>query len=519
MTKFFLNFNLFLEDEDSSLNFTNIKSFMLKLKSTNSEKLNSVGLVLSVNDGVAKIIGLKSIRAGELVIFSNDVKGMALNLEKNIVGVMIFGNDRNVRQGDIATRSFSIIKVPVGLNLKANVIDSLGNSLMDVNFLNSDQEYYNVDVKAPGIITRKSVHQPLQTGIMAIDSMVPVGLGQRELVIGDKQTGKTALCVDTIINQKNQTLKINCIYVAIGQKRSIIAQLVNRLKMENAYEYTTIVSATASDAASLQFLAPYSGCAVGEWFRNNGLHALIIYDDLSKQAVAYRQMSLLLRRPPSREAYPGDVFYLHSRLLERAAKLNENFKSGSLTALPIVETQAGDVSAFIPTNVISITDGQIFLESELFNKGIRPAINVGLSVSRVGSTAQVACMRSISGTLKLELAQFREVEAFISFASELDETTKATLNKGSRLVELLKQKQYFPLDVLSQIILIYTGIKGYLDNLKVEQIENFKSWMLAEIRNDLSGWLINFDIQKKITNKNLDFYIIQKLNMFQKVAQ
>ena len=498
-----------------SKDYSKIKKFMLKLKWVGSRKLNSIGVVLSVNDGVAKVIGLKKIRAGELVIFSNNMKGMALNLEKNIVGVIIFGNDRNVKQGDLATRSFSIIKVPVGKNLKGNVIDSLGNSLTDSNFLVKDQEYYNIDTKAPGIITRKSVHEPLQTGIMAVDSMVPIGLGQRELVIGDKQTGKTAICVDTIINQKNQKNPINCVYVAIGQKRSIIAQLVNRLKIENAFNYTTIVSATASDAASLQFLAPYSGCAVGEWFRNNGAHALVIYDDLSKQAVAYRQMSLLLRRPPSREAYPGDVFYLHSRLLERAAKLNESFKFGSLTALPIVETQAGDVSAFIPTNVISITDGQIFLESELFNRGIRPAINVGLSVSRVGSVAQVACMRSISGTLKLELAQYREVEAFISFASELDEATKATLNKGSRLVELLKQKQYFPLSSMSQIILVYAGIKGYLDNLKVEQIDTFKGWMLLELEKDSTGWLANFDVHKKFTNKSIDFYITQKLGNFQ----
>jgi len=501
-----------------SKNYTKIKNFMLKLKKISSTKLNSVGVVLSVTDGVAKVIGLKKVRAGELVIFSNNMKGMALNLEKNVVGVIIFGNDRNVRQGDIATRSFSIIRVPVGENLKGNVIDSLGNSLTDNNFLKKDQEFYNVDTKAPGIITRKSVHEPLQTGIMAVDSMVPIGLGQRELVIGDKQTGKTAICVDTIINQKNQKMPINCVYVAIGQKRSVIAQLVNRLKVENAFSYTTIVSATASDAASLQFLAPYSGCAVGEWFRNNGAHALVIYDDLSKQAVAYRQMSLLLRRPPSREAYPGDVFYLHSRLLERAAKLNETFKFGSLTALPIVETQAGDVSAFIPTNVISITDGQIFLESELFNKGIRPAINVGLSVSRVGSVAQVACMRSISGTLKLDLAQYREVEAFISFASELDDATKATLNKGSRLVELLKQKQYFPLNSMSQIILVYAGIKGYLDNLKVDQIESFKSWMLSEIIKDSTGWLANFDVHKKFTNKSIDFYITQKLINFQKLT-
>jgi len=454
----------------------------------------------------------------ELLNFVNNVKGAALNIETTWVGAINFSSDKYVKQNDQVTRSFSVIKIPVGENLKGNVIDSLGNTLTSNNFITNNQEYYNLETKAPGIITRKSVHQPLQTGIIAIDSMVPIGLGQRELIIGDKQTGKTAIAIDTIINQKYQENKVSCVYVAIGQKRSTVAQLINRLKRENALEYTIAVSATASDAAALQFLAPYAGAAVGEWFRNNGQHALVIYDDLSKQAVAYRQMSLLLRRPPSREAYPGDVFYLHSRLLERAAKLNETFNFGSLTALPIVETQAGDVSAFIPTNVISITDGQIFLETELFNKGIRPAINVGLSVSRVGSVAQVASMRGISGTLKLELAQYREVEAFISFASELDDATKATLNKGSRLVELLKQPQYAPIDVASQVILVYSGIKGYLDNLKIDQISTFKNWLLSEIEKDKLGWLVNFDITKKITTKNLDFYITQKLSNFEKIA-
>ena len=504
-----------LENIQNNLNF-----FFNSIKKENETYFKDAGLVLSINDGVAKILGLNKIRSGELVNFKNNLKGMALNLELHSVGVIIFGSDREVSQGDYVTRSFSIIQVPVGRSLEGTVVDSLGNFLLETENKNNNKfEFYNVESKAPGIISRKSVHEPLLTGITAIDSMIPVGLGQRELIIGDKQTGKTAIAVDTIINQKIDEKKksinqINCIYVAVGQKKSTVAQLVNRLKNENALSFTTIVSATASDSASLQFLAPYSGCAMGEWYRNNGFHALVIYDDLSKQAVAYRQMSLLLRRPPSREAYPGDVFYLHSRLLERAAKLNQTFKFGSLTALPIVETQAGDVSAFIPTNVISITDGQIFLESELFNKGIRPAINVGLSVSRVGSAAQVKCMRSISGTLKLELAQYREVEAFISFASELDDATKATLNKGQRLVELLKQPQFSPIDIVSQIILVYSGIKGYLDSLKVESIVNYKEWMLKEIQND-KDWLKNIDINSPFTTKNIDFYITQKLNSFE----
>ena len=504
-----------LENIQNNLNF-----FFNSIKKENETYFKDAGLVLSINDGVAKILGLNKIRSGELVNFKNNLKGMALNLELHSVGVIIFGSDREVSQGDYVTRSFSIIQVPVGRSLEGTVVDSLGNFLLETENKNNNKfEFYNVESKAPGIISRKSVHEPLLTGITAIDSMIPVGLGQRELIIGDKQTGKTAIAVDTIINQKIDEKKksinqINCIYVAVCQKKSTVAQLVNRLKNENALSFTTIVSATASDSASLQFLAPYSGCAMGEWYRNNGFHALVIYDDLSKQAVAYRQMSLLLRRPPSREAYPGDVFYLHSRLLERAAKLNQTFKFGSLTALPIVETQAGDVSAFIPTNVISITDGQIFLESELFNKGIRPAINVGLSVSRVGSAAQVKCMRSISGTLKLELAQYREVEAFISFASELDDATKATLNKGQRLVELLKQPQFSPIDIVSQIILVYSGIKGYLDSLKVESIVNYKEWMLKEIQND-KDWLKNIDINSPFTTKNIDFYITQKLNSFE----
>jgi F-type H+-transporting ATPase subunit alpha len=437
------------------------------------------GTVLSIGDGIATVWGLHNVQAGELVHFGKGVKGMALNLEKNKVGIVVFGNDREIVQGCFVKRTFSIVSVSVGFELLGRVIDSLGNSID--GGINLKRTFNNkVDVKAPGIMPREAVRQPMQTGIKAIDSMVPIGRGQRELIIGDRQTGKTAIAVDTIINQRNNTdTPVFCIYVAVGQKRSTVAQICERLSNEGVAKFTTIVAATASDAASLQFLAPYSGCALGEWFRDNGMHALVIYDDLSKQAVAYRQMSLLLRRPPSREAYPGDVFYLHSRLLERAAKMNPDYLGGSLTALPIVETQAGDVSAYIPTNVISITDGQIFLESELFYKGIRPAINVGLSVSRIGSAAQVAAMKSVAGSLKLELAQFREVEAFASFGSELDESTQYTLNRGLRLIELLKQKQYRPLSVTQQVVLIYIGMNGYLDELTVSAIGEFKEHVIS----------------------------------------
>lgn len=401
--------------------------------------------------------------------------GMALNLERRHVGVVLFGNDRLVKQSDRVSRTHFIVNVPVGTELLGRVVDGLGNPIDGFSSLKMNKLSF-VDVKAPGIITRQSVHEPMQTGLLAIDSMVPIGRGQRELIIGDRQTGKTAIAIDTILNQKlvnsfENSKKMYCIYVAVGQKRSTIAQITERLLLNDALSFTTIVMASASDTASLQFLAPYSGCTIGEWFRDNGAHSLIIYDDLSKQAVAYRQMSLLLRRPPSREAFPGDVFYLHSRLLERAAKLNVSYGLGSLTALPIIETLAGDVSAYIPTNVISITDGQIFLEGELFHKGIRPAVNVGLSVSRVGSAAQVKAMKEVSGSLKLELAQYREVEAFSTFGSELDETTQHTINRGLRLIEVLKQQQYVPLPVEYQIVYVYVGMQGFLDGLSVNQID------------------------------------------------
>jgi len=434
------------------------------------------GVVISIGDGVAKVIGLPGVKAGERVIFESGVSGIALNLEKDFVGVALFGSDNQVSEGDRVSRSHAIISIPTGPQLLGRVVDSLGVSIDGETAPEHDEEdYATLDVKAPGIIDRESVKQPIQTGIMAVDSMIPIGKGQRELIIGDRQTGKTAIAIDTILNQRslhasNSPDKVFCIYVAIGQKRSTVAQLVERLRKENALAYTTVVSATASDAAALQYLAPYAGCTLGEYFRDTAQHALIIYDDLSKQAVAYRQMSLLLRRPPGREAYPGDVFYLHSRLLERAAKVSAALGAGSLTALPVIETQQGDVSAYIPTNVISITDGQIFLEKELFNRGIIPAINVGLSVSRIGSAAQVPAMKKVAGSLKLELAQYREVEAFVSFAADLDETTLQTLARGVRLVELLKQKQFAPRTVEQQVTLIHAGLSGALDKQPLEAI-------------------------------------------------
>jgi len=450
-------------------------------------EFNDYGVVISIGDGVAKVSGLDNIQVGELVTFSNNISGIALNLERDFVGIAIFGNDSLVSEGDSVRRSFSILSIPTGPTLLGRVVDSLGNAIDGLKDEIDMDAVRQIEVKAPGIIDRESVKEPVQTGILAIDSMIPIGRGQRELIIGDRQTGKTAIAIDTIINQKflhaeeNNPNKIFCIYVAVGQKRSTVAQLVERLKKENAFDYTTVVSATASEAAALQYLAPYAGATLGEYFRDSGQHALIIYDDLSKQAVAYRQMSLLLRRPPGREAYPGDVFYLHSRLLERAAKLSTEIGGGSLTALPIIETQQGDVSAYIPTNVISITDGQIFLEKELFNRGIIPAINVGLSVSRVGSAAQVGPMKKVAGSLKLQLAQYREVEAFISFAADLDETTLQTLARGSRLVELLKQKQFSPLLVDQQVILVYAGLSGKLDKIAVTEISRAAEF----IRNEL----------------------------------
>jgi proton translocating ATP synthase F1 alpha subunit len=444
--------------------------------------------VLSVGDGIARVQGLSEVKAGELVEFSSGVLGMALNLENDNVGVVIFGNDRLVSEEDEVKGTSSIIDISVGFGLLGRVVDALGVPIDGKDPLGTNVQRARIEVKAPGIIVRKSVHEPVQTGIKAIDSLLPIGRGQRELIIGDRQTGKTAIAIDTIINQQRGFTDggnngVYCVYVAIGQKRSTVAQIVSALDKFGALSYTCIVAATASDPAPLQFLAPYAGCAIGEYFRDNGMHALIIYDDLSKQAVSYRQMSLLLRRPPGREAYPGDVFYLHSRLLERAAKMADSVGAGSLTALPIVETQAGDVSAYIPTNVISITDGQIFLETELFYRGIRPAINAGLSVSRVGSAAQVKTMKRISGSLKLELAQFREMAAFSKFGSDLDEATQRLLNRGNRLTELLKQPQFAPLPIGKVILLIFAGVNGYLDTIKVSEIQRFETELLRFVDN------------------------------------
>ncbi len=451
-------------------------------------EVSEVGQVLSVGDGIARVYGLDNVQAGEMVEFSGGIKGMALNLENDNVGVVIFGDDRSIKEGDVVKRTGAIVDAPVGKKLLGRVVDALGNPIDGKGDLDKKIERKRVDVKAPGIIPRQSVNQPMQTGLKAIDSLIPIGRGQRELIIGDRQTGKTAVAIDTIINQKeinksgDEKNKLYCIYVAIGQKRSTVAQIVKSLEDAGAMEYTTIVSATASDPAPLQFLAPYTGCTMGEYFRDNGMHALIIYDDLSKQAVAYRQMSLLLRRPPGREAYPGDVFYLHSRLLERAAKLNNDKGGGSLTALPIIETQAGDVSAYIPTNVISITDGQIFLETELFNQGIRPAVNVGLSVSRVGSAAQTKAMKKVAGSIKLELAQYREMAAFAQFGSDLDASTQKLLNRGSKLTELLKQDQYSPMPVAQQVIAVFSGVKGFLDDVELSNIKNIEKQIYEKVK-------------------------------------
>ena len=453
-------------------------------------EVSEIGKVLSVGDGIARVYGLDNVQAGEMVVFQDNSKGMALNLENDNVGIVIFGDDKSIKEGDTVKRTGAIVDVPVGKELLGRVVDALGNPIDGKENLDKNIKRKRVEVKAPGIIPRKSVGEPMQTGLKAIDSLIPVGRGQRELIIGDRQTGKTAVAVDTIINQKkinesdDEKKKLYCIYVAIGQKRSTVAQIVKTLQDAGAMDYTIVVSATASDPAPLQFLAPYTGCTFGEFFRDNGMHALIIYDDLSKQAVAYRQMSLLLRRPPGREAYPGDVFYLHSRLLERAAKLNDDNGGGSLTALPIIETQAGDVSAYIPTNVISITDGQIFLETELFNQGIRPAVNVGLSVSRVGSAAQTKAMKKVAGSIKLELAQYREMAAFAQFGSDLDASTQKLLNRGSKLTELLKQDQYSPMTVAEQVVTVYSGVKGYLDTIENNQIRSFEKGLLDLIKNE-----------------------------------
>ena len=466
-----------------------------------------VGQVLSVGDGVARVHGMDNVQAGEMVEFPGGIKGMALNLEEDNVGVVIFGDDRSIKEGDTVKRTGTIVDVPVGKGLLGRVVDALGNPIDGKGPIQSD-ERRRVEVKAPGIIPRRSVHEPMQTGIKAIDSLIPIGRGQRELIIGDRQTGKTAIIIDTFINQKSindnakdESEKLYCIYVAIGQKRSTVAQIVKTLEEYGAMEYSIVVAATASEPAPMQFLAPYCGCTMGEFFRDNGMHAVIFYDDLSKQAVAYRQMSLLLRRPPGREAFPGDVFYLHSRLLERAAKMNEKHGAGSLTSLPVVETQAGDVSAYIPTNVISITDGQIFLESELFYQGIRPAVNVGISVSRVGSSAQVKAMKKVAGSIKLELAQYREMAAFAQFASDLDATTQRLLARGARLTEALKQDQYVPFPVEEQVVAIYAGVRGFLDSIEVRDIGRFEAAMLVDIRANGADILAAIREEKDISDE------------------
>jgi F-type H+-transporting ATPase subunit alpha len=468
-----------------------------------------VGTVLSVGDGIARVYGLDQVQAGEMVEFPGGIKGMALNLEMDNVGVSIFGDDTGIKEGDTVKRTGEIVDVPVGKELLGRVVDGLGNPIDGKGPIQSSEKR-RIELKAPGIIPRQSVSEPMQTGIKALDALVPVGRGQRELIIGDRQTGKTAVAIDTILNQKtvnqsdNEKEKLYCIYVAIGQKRSTVAQIVKTLEDNGAMEYTIVVAATASEPAPLQFLSAYTGCTMGEFFRDNGMHALIVYDDLSKQAVAYRQMSLLLRRPPGREAYPGDVFYIHSRLLERAAKMSEEHGGGSLTALPIIETQAGDLSAYIPTNVISITDGQIFLETDLFFAGIRPAINVGLSVSRVGSAAQTKAMKKIAGPVKLELAQYREMAAFAQFASDLDASTKQLLNRGARLVEILKQGQYSPLTVSEQVVSIYAGVRGYLDKVAVNDVVRFETEVLNEMRSSHADLLEAIANEKELSKENDD---------------
>ena len=469
-------------------------------------EVSEIGQVLSVGDGIARIYGLDNVEAGEMVEFPGNIKGMALNLEEDNVGVVIFGDDSSIKEGDTVKRTGSIVEVPVGKGLLGRVVDSLGNPIDGKGPIESS-EMRRVDVKAPGIIPRQSVNEPMQTGLKAIDSLIPIGRGQRELIIGDRQTGKTAVAVDTILNQKevnasgDEKEKLYCIYVAIGQKRSSVAQIVKTLEENGALEYSIVVAATASEPAPLQFLAPFTGCAMGEFFRDNSMHALVVYDDLSKQAVAYRQMSLLLRRPPGREAYPGDVFYLHSRLLERAAKLNDDNGGGSLTALPIIETQANDVSAYIPTNVISITDGQIFLETDLFFQGIRPAVNVGLSVSRVGSAAQTKAMKKVAGSIKGELAQYREMAAFSQFGSDLDASTQKLLARGERLTELLKQGQFSPLATEEQVVLLYAGVNGYMDTIEVNQISDFENQLMDSIKKDYSNILDDIKLSNTLSDE------------------
>ena len=499
---------------------TKILKEQIKNFGENAE-VSEIGKVLSVGDGIARVFGLDNVQAGEMVEFDDGSKGMALNLESDNVGIVVFGDDRKIKEGSTVKRTGSIVDAPVGKELLGRVLDGLGNPIDGKGNLSEKIVRKRVEVKAPGIIPRQSVSEPMQTGLKAIDTLIPVGRGQRELIIGDRQTGKTAVAIDAIINQKtinesdDEKKKLYCIYVAIGQKRSTVAQIVKTLEDAGAMKYTTVVAATASDAAPLQFLAPYTGCTIGEYFRDNGMHALIIYDDLSKQAVAYRQMSLLLRRPPGREAYPGDVFYLHSRLLERAAKLSDANGGGSLTALPIIETQAGDVSAYIPTNVISITDGQIFLETQLFNQGIRPAVNVGLSVSRVGSAAQTKAMKKVAGSIKLELAQYREMAAFAQFGSDLDASTQKLLNRGSKLTELLKQNQYSPLTVAEQVISVFTGVRGYLDDIELNQIKSFEKDILEKIKNDKNEILSTIQTTGKL-EKDIEESLIQIIEEYKK---
>ena len=490
--------------------------------------MSEVGRVLSVGDGIAQVYGLNKVQSNEMVEFASGVKGMALNLEENSVGVVIFGSDESIKEGDTVKRTDKIVSVPVGKELLGRVVNALGEPIDGLGAIKAKQ-FSNSEVKAPGIIARKSVHEPVQTGLKIIDALIPIGRGQRELIIGDRQTGKTSIILDTIINQKrindaakSDKDKLFCIYVAVGQKRSSVAQVVKTLKDHGAMDYTIVVAATASEAAPLQFIAPYSGCAMGEYFRDNGMHAVIFYDDLSKQATAYRQMSLLLRRPPGREAYPGDVFYLHSRLLERAAKMNDEEGAGSLTALPVIETQAGDVSAYIPTNVISITDGQIFLETGLFYQGIRPAVNVGISVSRVGSAAQIKAMKQVAGSMKLDLAQYREMASFAQFASDLDSSTKKLLDRGSRLTELLKQPVYHPMAVEDEIVSVFAGVKGYLDNLPLAEIKKFEQESLSALKAHHPEYLAEI-VKNKIISPELeaklkDFYA-ERLNNFKQTEK
>ncbi|CTQ71641.1 MAG: F0F1 ATP synthase subunit alpha [Labrenzia sp.] len=492
-----------------------------QIKSFGQEaEVSEVGQVLSVGDGIARVYGLDKVQAGEMVEFPGGIKGMALNLESDNVGVVIFGSDRDIKEGDTVKRTGAIVEVPVGKGLLGRVVDALGNPIDGKGPIEATEKR-RVDVKAPGILPRKSVHEPMSTGLKAIDALIPVGRGQRELVIGDRQTGKTAIILDTFLNQKplhagnDEDAKLYCIYVAVGQKRSTVAQFVKTLEDNGALEYSIVIAATASEAAPLQFLAPFAGCAMGEFFRDNGMHAVIGYDDLTKQAVAYRQMSLLLRRPPGREAFPGDVFYLHSRLLERAAKLNEDHGKGSLTALPVIETQGNDVSAFIPTNVISITDGQIFLETDLFYQGIRPAVNVGLSVSRVGSSAQIKAMKQVAGPIKGELAQYREMAAFAQFGSDLDATTQRLLNRGARLTELLKQPQFSPLKTEEQVAVIYAGVNGYLDNHPVDRVKEFEEGLLLFLRGEHKE-LLDAIWEKKALDDDLTGKLKAALDAFAK---